>query len=200
VTHGLPPPTQVFVAADSAMTAARVEAMLRADPAVRVVETERDAAVVILAMSAQAAGRMLETFRGVPRPPAVIVLTAAPPDAWTARARRGGVRAVLRRDASAEEVLAAVAAAKAGLLVVHPDALGGPAGALPHGEPTTLTSREVEILEMMAEGISNRAIAARLKISRNTVKFHVAAVLTKLAARSRTEAVTVGVRQGLIAL
>jgi DNA-binding NarL/FixJ family response regulator len=186
VTEDLRPPTQVFVLADGAMTAARVEAMLRGDPAVRVVATER--------------GRMLETLRGLPRPPAVVLLTAAPQEAWSARARRSGVRAVLRRDASAEEVLAAVAAAKAGLLVVHPDALSGAAPASPHGEPSTLTSREVEILEMMAEGMSNRAIAARLKISRNTVKFHVASVLAKLAARSRTEAVTVGVRQGLITL
>jgi NarL family two-component system response regulator YdfI len=65
---------------------------------------------------------------------------------------------------------------------------------------TTVTPRELEILEMMAEGMSNLTIAARLKISRHTVKFHVASVLTKLGARSRTEAVTAGVRQGLIVL
>jgi DNA-binding CsgD family transcriptional regulator len=53
---------------------------------------------------------------------------------------------------------------------------------------------------MMAEGMSNRAIGGRLKISRHTVKFHVASILTKLAARSRTEAVTLGLRHGLISL
>jgi DNA-binding CsgD family transcriptional regulator len=53
---------------------------------------------------------------------------------------------------------------------------------------------------MMAEGMSNRAIRARLKISRHTVRSHVGAILTKLAAKTRTEAVTVGVRQGLSAL
>lgn len=210
MTHVVRPPTPVFVVADSAVAAARVEAILRGDPAVRAVvldaralatlEAERDTAIVILATSAQAAGRMLDALRGFRRPPAVILLTSAPHEAWTARARRSGVRAVLGRDATAEEVSAAVAATKAGLLVLHPDALSGAVAALPPGEPNTLTSREVEILEMMAEGMSNRAIAARLKISRNTVKFHVASVLTKLAARSRTEAVTVGVRQGLISL
>jgi DNA-binding NarL/FixJ family response regulator len=53
---------------------------------------------------------------------------------------------------------------------------------------------------MLAEGTSNRAIASRLKISRYTVKFHVASILAKLGAGSRTEAVTLGVRRGLIAL
>jgi DNA-binding NarL/FixJ family response regulator len=63
-----------------------------------------------------------------------------------------------------------------------------------------LTPRELEILEMLAEGMSNRTIAARLGISSQTVKFHVASILAKLGAASRTEAVTFGVRQGLIAL
>jgi len=58
----------------------------------------------------------------------------------------------------------------------------------------------VEILGLMAEGMSNRAIAARLGISSHTAKFHVASILAKLGAGSRTEAVTFGVRQGLIAL
>jgi DNA-binding CsgD family transcriptional regulator len=58
----------------------------------------------------------------------------------------------------------------------------------------------VEILEMMAEGMSNRRIAVRLGISGYTVKFHVASVLGKLGAASRTEAVTLGVRNGLISL
>ena len=63
-----------------------------------------------------------------------------------------------------------------------------------------LTPREREVLEMMAEGLSNRLIADRLRISRYTVKFHVAAILDKLRASSRVEAVTVGVRRGLITL
>ena len=61
-----------------------------------------------------------------------------------------------------------------------------------------LTPRELEILAMMAEGMRNRAIAQRLGISTHTVKFHIAAILDKLNARSRTEAVTIGLRQGLL--
>ena len=63
-----------------------------------------------------------------------------------------------------------------------------------------LTSREVQVLELMAEGLSNKAIAARLEISDQTVKFHVASITGKLGASNRTDAVRRAVRQGLIAL
>ena len=63
-----------------------------------------------------------------------------------------------------------------------------------------LTRRELEVLEVLAEGLSNRAIAARLAISEHTVKFHVAAIFAKLGAENRTDAVRRGVRQGLITL
>ena len=63
-----------------------------------------------------------------------------------------------------------------------------------------LTLRELEILEMLAEGLRNQAIGRRLGISAYTVKFHVASILDKLGAAGRTEAVTLGVRRGLISL
>jgi NarL family two-component system response regulator YdfI len=204
-------PTPVFVLAERDI-AARIEAALRRDPALHVVvldaaalptvEPERDAAIILVALPAPATARVLETLRRWRRSPAIILLTSAPQSAWSARARRAGVRAVLGRDVSAEALSAAVAATRAGLLVLHPDALGRlpTPSTLPPGETSALTSRELEILEMMAEGMSNRVIAGRLKISRYTVKFHVASILTKLGARGRTEAVTVGVRQGLISL
>ena len=205
--------TRVVIVGDTALAAARVEAMLRGDPRLDVrvlnpaaiprLETERQPAIVVLVGSAQSTGRVLDTLAGVARTRAIVMLTARPRDAWTTRARRHGVRAVLPHDATSEELSAAVAATAAGLLVVHPDALSVTTAAStpPHAEPDgTLTPRELEILEMMAEGLSNRAIAARLKISRHTVKFHVGAILTRLGARTRAEAVTVGVRQGLLAL
>jgi len=92
----------------------------------------------------------------------------------------------------------------AGLVVLHPTAvIARPIAAARSrkvSERTGLTPRELEILEMMAEGMSNRRIAARLGISGYTVKFHVASVLGKLGAATRTEAVTLGVRHGLISL
>ena len=61
-----------------------------------------------------------------------------------------------------------------------------------------LSPREIEVLGMMAEGIGNKEIAARLAISEHTVKFHVASIMGKLHAGTRTEAVMLGVRMGLI--
>lgn len=63
-----------------------------------------------------------------------------------------------------------------------------------------LTAREVQVLELLAEGLPNKAIAARLGISDQTVKFHVASITGKLGAANRTEAVRRAVRQGLIVL
>lgn len=68
----------------------------------------------------------------------------------------------------------------------------------PPAEP--LTTREVQVLELLAEGLSNKAIAERLAISDQTVKFHVASVSGKLGAHNRTEAVRRAVRRGLITL
>jgi DNA-binding NarL/FixJ family response regulator len=63
-----------------------------------------------------------------------------------------------------------------------------------------LTPRELEVLEVLAQGLSNRAIAARLAISEHTVKFHVSSIFGKLGAENRTDAVRRGVRLGLVAL
>src|SRR5206468_4152550 len=88
----------------------------------------------------------------------------------------------------------------AGRLDEHPEAIVALvlAAAAPAGAP--LTSREREILELMADGANNRIIAARLAISRHTVKFHVASILAKLGATSRTEAVALALRGGLLAV
>ena len=69
---------------------------------------------------------------------------------------------------------------------------------MPAGE--TLTVRETEVLQLVAQGLPNKIIASRLGISLHTVKFHVAAILAKLNASSRTEAVTLGARRGYVVL
>jgi len=63
-----------------------------------------------------------------------------------------------------------------------------------------LTTREIEVLGMLAEGVGNKAIARHLDISEHTVKFHISSIFSKLNASSRTEAVILGARQGLILL
>jgi DNA-binding NarL/FixJ family response regulator len=66
--------------------------------------------------------------------------------------------------------------------------------------PESLTPREIQVLERLAEGLPNKAIAERLGISDQTVKFHVASISSKLGASNRTDAVRRGLRRGLIAL
>jgi len=206
------PPTVVTVVAGSPLVAARLEAMLRSQSGLRVTVSgladlgrrldDHTSVIVVLALPSSAVGRALEIVRGLPSVEAVVLLAPEPAAAWP-QARRLGVRAVLRDDATAEEIAAAIGAARAGLLALHPDALAGaaaPRATAPRGGAAALTPREIEILEMMAEGMSNRTIAGRLGISSQTVKFHVASILAKLGAASRTEAVTFGVRRGLIAL
>jgi DNA-binding NarL/FixJ family response regulator len=98
--------------------------------------------------------------------------------------------------------MAAVQAAAAGLAVLDPrdlEALRADAAHVhPPPETAALTARELEVLRMMAEGAANKNIAWKLGISEHTVKFHVASILGKLNAASRTEAVTTGIRKGLI--
>jgi DNA-binding NarL/FixJ family response regulator len=116
------------------------------------------------------------------------------------------VRAVLPRESEPEEIVSAVHAAASGLLILHPDSIEIllPALSLPTrstmAPQESLTPREIEVLGMLAEGEGNKGIARRLGISEHTVKFHVGSILAKLEASSRTEAVTIGVRQGLIML
>jgi len=136
----------------------------------------------------------------------VIVLSEQLKAAWLSKALRGGVRAVLPRDATPEQLRAALEAAAAGLVVVHPSELdtvlpatvGSPVAVDDLLEP--LTRREREVLQMLAAGLANKEIAARLAISDHTVKFHVASILGKLGASTRTEAVSAGIRRGLVML
>ncbi len=136
----------------------------------------------------------------------VIVLAQKAPPGWTSEALHAGVRAVLPSNVSAGQLRAALEAAAAGLVVVHPSELSGvlPERAVlsaPLRElPEPLTPREREVLQMISAGLGNKEIAARLSISEHTVKFHVASILGKLGASSRTEAVSIGIRHGLVLL
>ena len=111
-----------------------------------------------------------------------------------------GVRGLLDRQAAPDRIAAALAAVHAGLVAVEPR-FEVPAIAPLDGHPLEeLTDREREVLELMAEGLSNKTIAYRLEISEHTVKFHVNAILRKLGAQSRTEAVVRATRLGWILL
>jgi DNA-binding NarL/FixJ family response regulator len=204
-------PGTVLVVAQDSMSAARVEAALRGLAGWRVDVCrpgqlrgrlqDEPAAVVVLVLTEAEARRTLRAIRAWSRRPALIALTDQPARLWTSAARALGLRAALPLAASAEELAGAVGAVHAGLFVLHPAALaqaiGGDTAA---GPAVPLTAREREILELMADGANNRLIAARLAISRHTVKFHVASILEKLGARGRTEAVVLALRTGLCAV
>ncbi len=121
------------------------------------------------------------------------------------RAIRAGVRGILPAEAEAEQLAAALEAVVRGLVAIHPSEIqvsrtvaNSSTDFVEAVEP--LTARERDVLQMLSQGLGNKEIAARLKISEHTVKFHVASILGKLGASTRTEAVSVALRRGLILL
>ena len=139
---------------------------------------------------------------------------------WSEGGFSGTVRAVLPRNVTRAELTAAIEAVAAGLFVFHPadadllpglrpretEADAGPSPSRgfsiipPHNDQLVepLTRREIEVLQLLAAGLGNKEIASRLHISEHTAKFHVASILSKLGAATRTEAVTLGIRRGLV--
>ncbi len=134
----------------------------------------------------------------------VVALSGDPSEAAAREALQAGVRGFLLRDASPEEIVEAVRAVAQGLAVLDPQAArilaAGTGSRPPAAAEEPLTPRELEVLQLMAQGLPSKTIAARLRISEHTVKFHVGSILGKLGAASRTEAVALAIRRGLIAV
>jgi DNA-binding NarL/FixJ family response regulator len=219
---------RVLVSASSAIVRAGLDALVRGHEGFESVGTviaraeltealaARQPDVVLLQLDAEDAEGVEDVLlpsSGGGSSPAFVLLVGEARPVWTVRALRAGAAAVLPADATAEEIVAAVTAVSTGLLVLD----GGMASALIDSRSATvrsaprsaapglpasleqpLTAREIEVLGMLAEGLGNKEIAARLSISGHTVKFHITAIFAKLGVRSRTEAVTVGIRRGVI--
>lgn len=217
-------PLRVLVVADSPVVRAGLVAVLAEDAGLLVVGRTTTAAVgvavarhrpdvVLVAREpGETTGTGLDEDSPAPEHPAVVVMRELEDDAGghtAVDALRAGARAVLPRDAAPAALRAALRAVAAGLVVLPAESLvatlsrasmsataeevraeGGPA----------LTPREVEVLAMLAEGVGNKRIAARLAISEHTVKFHLASIYAKLGASTRTEAVMAGARRGLVML
>jgi DNA-binding NarL/FixJ family response regulator len=98
------------------------------------------------------------------------------------------------------EIDARASGVSADLIVSAPDSLPREHGDGDDALQEPLTPREIEVLELLAEGLPNKGIASRLGISDQTVKFHVAAIMGKLGASNRTDAVRRAVRRGLVSL
>ncbi|HET7034384.1 MAG TPA: response regulator transcription factor [Thermomicrobiaceae bacterium] len=169
-------------------------------------ETERTAPGVVLLDPGDDAAHWLDLLPvSAPLLPPLVLLAATAEAA--AGALPSGVRGLLLRDANPEEIVAALLAVAAGLAVLDPRVVEllseqMPAPRAEPAEPagTALSGREREVLDLIAQGLPNKAIAIELGISEHTVKFHVGSILSKLGAASRAEALARAARLGLITL
>jgi DNA-binding NarL/FixJ family response regulator len=177
---------RTVVAATAAIARAGLSALLRGDARVAVIgETTAAGLPELIAALA---------------PDVVLEQRDEPGDALYARALDGEGHGVLARDADSETIVAAVIAVAAGLVVAQPHAVPASDRAAYADGAERLSTREIDVLGRLAEGDGNKAIASALEISEHTVKFHIASIFAKLGVSSRTEAVTAGVRRGLIML
>jgi DNA-binding NarL/FixJ family response regulator len=142
----------------------------------------------------------LAAVRSISR--ALPVLALASDASAAADALAAGARAVLPREVPKARLVAALRAAVEGLLVADASWSGALLRQRRVREPASepLTPRELEVLQLLSDGLSNKAIADRLGISEHTAKFHVNAILGKLGAQGRTDAVVRGARLGLVVL
>jgi NarL family two-component system response regulator LiaR len=130
----------------------------------------------------------------------VIALTSYKEGDLVKNALEAGAIGYLLKDVSADELVQAIRAAHAGRATLSPEA----AQALvetanqPPAPRLDLTERELEVLALMVEGLNNTQIAGRLTVSSSTIKSHVSNILSKLGVASRTEAVTLALRKGIV--
>jgi DNA-binding NarL/FixJ family response regulator len=127
----------------------------------------------------------------------IVVLTTFAGDVLAQRALRAGASAYLLKERVRQELADIIRAVHQGMKRIEPAIALEIAG---HASEQTLTSREAEVLELVAAGNSNKLIAKALTISEETAKTHVRNIIAKLGARDRTHAVTLGLRRGIIQL
>jgi DNA-binding NarL/FixJ family response regulator len=203
---------RVSVRSASPFARAGLESALAADPRFEIVGehdsllgSEDDPDVILIDGSETDLARTASTSAGAAPSPRFVLLTDGLTQPALARLLPLGVRAILPRDSSPLEIAAAIEAVAQDLAAITPEFLESLLPGVASGshdeidelhEP--LTTREREVLALLAEGAGNKEIAAKLNISENTAKFHVSSILGKLGAATRTEAVSRGYRLGLI--
>ena len=208
---------RVFIVAESARTRERLEDLLDSRR-IEVVGSasnlenasealaEEDADVLLVEAPNESVEELLEALAstGLTKDTAVVVLVDQSAPVWAGQALQAGIRGVLTGDADAQQLARAVEAAASGLVVLDPGEVrterSSSTRPVTLGLSEPLTARERQVLQMLAGGLGNKEIASRLKISEHTAKFHVASILGKFGASSRTEAVAIGLRRGLILL
>ena len=207
---------RVVIGANSSVVRTTLASMLAANPEVQLfgsyslekafaqLENLKPDVLLLDAGSAADEAAIALEIDGEPINSILVVLADDAEKFLTPDAIRSGAQVVLPRAAKAQEIFAAIQASVAGLVVVHPDALDslleiyGKTQSELDSSDQILTPRETEVLRMIAEGLGNKEIASKLGISDHTVKFHISSILAKLGASNRAEAVTLGMRHGLI--
>jgi two-component system, NarL family, response regulator YdfI len=203
---------RVVVAAASAVRRAGLEAIVRSEPDLHPAgSTGTLARLDLLAQNANADVVLVDSHSPPealpPSAAAIVFLTETASARDISRFLKAGVRAVLARESDADDIVAAIYAAYRGQVLLSAEAaeslaaIFGDSEKDQQEEPAMLeeiSPREAEVLRMLAEGLPNKDIARRLAISEHTVKFHISSILEKLGAATRTEAVTLGIRRGLI--
>jgi DNA-binding NarL/FixJ family response regulator len=172
----------------------------------RFAASKSDLLLADLESSADSAA-LLRFLKNAPAGTASVALIDEPDPGWVRSALRASLNAIIARDAAREDILLALQAAEAGLVLLHPTSASGlmqESSLRDTGDNITeelaeeLTARESEVLRLVSTGLGNKEVAGRLAISEHTVKFHISSILGKLHAGSRTEAVSLGIRRGLI--
>ena len=200
---------RVLVGSRSNLVRAGLESLVRSIPSLEFAGTVDASQLapselsgdILLIEAGDAGDHEWAVLAGLPIP--VVLLLDFADSALVGSAFRSGIRGALSWDATAEEIEGAVHAVTAGLAVTTPALL---AELLPDAQPfppelaEPLSGRELEVLDLLAEGLGNKLIAHRLGISEHTVKTHVSSIFAKLGVSSRTEAVSQAIRRGLVML
>ena len=207
---------RVLIGARSEVVRAGLTSLLTADPMFQVVGTfsiddltrveDLQPEVVLLDLDSPSDESLLAAIQsgGALVNSSVMILTEDP-ESLAVDVLGSGLRAILPRYATPEEIIAAIQAAATGLVALHPEVFDSMLSRIRPGQQSELdpsgqilTPREIEVLRMIAEGLGNKEIASKLSISDHTVKFHISSIFAKLGASNRAEAVTLGIRHGLI--
>ncbi|MGI5406675.1 response regulator transcription factor [Streptomyces chartreusis] len=217
-------PVTVLLVDDEPLVRAGLRAVLEAQPDIEVVGEAADGAAVIplvrqlrpdvVAMDVRmplldGIEATRAVLRTVDEPPKILVVTTFENDEYVYEALRAGADGFLLKRARPAEIVHAVRLVAEGESLLFPASVrqlaaqygddGGNRAARAHLERARLTEREAEVLRLMARGLSNAEIAARLVVGTETVKSHVSAVLAKLGARDRTQAVIMAYESGFVA-
>ena len=199
---------RVVIVSEDPLTRSGLTALLGAQPGLVVAGTIRPADLGDLAHGGAevalvdlSSGRAADSLSGHSLPIPAVALIAD--EGEVQEALEAGAHGVLFRSASADQLASALVGVHRGLLVLDPSLLQWARSKVTRGagEPGSgLTPRERQVIALLAEGLSNKAIAARIGISERTAKFHVESILAKLGAESRSEAIVLAARRGLVAL